>query len=49
MVKNVLRDGTVLADMTGHVVKKESIPIVYEIMERINDDRRSDGKQKQKE
>lgn len=35
MVKNILKDGTVLADMTGHVVKKEDAPMVYQIIEQM--------------
>ena len=35
MVKHVLKDGTVLDDITGHVVKMEEIPQIYEILGRI--------------
>ena len=42
MVKNILKDGTVLADMTGHVVKKEEAPMVYQIIEQIQRKERKD-------
>lgn len=42
MVKNILKDGTVLADMTGHVVKKENVPMVYQIIEQITRKERKD-------
>jgi len=42
MVKNILKDGTVLADMTGHVVKKENAPMVYQIIEQITRKERKD-------
>ena len=35
MVRNVLKDGTVLDDITGHVVKRKDAPEVYEMMEQI--------------
>ena len=46
MVKNILKDGTVLADMTGHVVKKKDAPMVYQIREQMNNRRKEkeDGK-----
>lgn len=36
MIKHILRDGTVLQDITGHVVKQKDAPLVYQIMERMN-------------
>lgn len=36
MIKNILRNGTVLQDITGHVVKQKDAPLVYQIMERMN-------------
>ena len=42
MIKHVLKDGTVLADMTGHVVKKEDAPMVYQIIEQITRKERKD-------
>ena len=36
MIKHHLRDGTVLDDITGHVVKKEDVPIAYAIMDQMN-------------
>ena len=34
MVKHILKNGIVLQDITGHVVKKEENPIVYRILDR---------------
>ena len=34
MVKNILKDGTVIEDLTGYVVTKEACPEVYKFMER---------------
>lgn len=34
-VKHVLKDGTVLDDITGHVIKMSEIPQIYEILGRI--------------
>lgn len=40
MVKHVLKDGTVLEEITGHVVKKEDALVVYQIMERLREKRK---------
>lgn len=34
-IKHVLKDGTVLDDITGHVVKIEDVKSAYEILGRI--------------
>lgn len=34
-IKHVMKDGTCLDDITGHVVKMEEIPQIYEILGRI--------------
>lgn len=39
MVIHVLKDGTVLDDITGHVVKMEDAKVVYEILDKINRER----------
>ena len=36
MVTHILKDGTVLKDITGHVVKREDVPTVYSLIERMN-------------
>lgn len=36
MVKHILKDGTVLDDISGIVIKKEQFPAVYEILDRLN-------------
>ena len=37
MVKHTLKDGTVLDDIKGHVVKIEDAELAYAVMERINE------------
>ena len=34
-IKHVLNDGTVLNDITGHVVKGKDVPDVYEVINQI--------------
>lgn len=36
MIKHILKDGTVLNDITGHVVKKDDVKEVYIIINKIN-------------
>ena len=38
-VKHILKDGTVLTDITGHVVKMEDARVVYELLDKINEER----------
>lgn len=33
MITHILKDGTVLEDITGHVVKKEDTPLAYGVLE----------------
>jgi len=40
MITHILKDGTVLKDITGHKVTKEDAPTVYEILERLRKQRR---------
>lgn len=47
MVKNVLKDGTVLKDITGHVVKVEEADVVYAILDKINERCRKERKRDQ--
>ena len=35
MIKHILKDGTVLQDITGHIIKQESAPVVYQIIEQM--------------
>jgi hypothetical protein len=47
MIKHILKDGTVLNDITGHVVKKEDVPMAYAIIDKMNEKRtreKKDGK-----
>lgn len=41
MVTHILKDGTVLEDITGHKVTREDAPTVYEILERLRKRRES--------
>ena len=43
MVRHVLKDGTVLDDITGHVVKKEDVPSAYALIDEINQKRARKG------
>ena len=36
MVTHILKDGTRLADIKGHVIKKEDCPAVYALLAEIN-------------
>lgn len=36
MIRHHLKDGTVLTDITGHVVRKEDVPIAYALIDRMN-------------
>jgi len=45
MITHILKDGTVLKDITGHVVKKEDVPMAYELIDQMNEKR---SKQKRK-
>ena len=38
MVKHVFKNGTTANDITGHTVKRTDCPMVYEILERLNND-----------
>lgn len=38
-IRHHLKDGTVLDDITGHVVRKEDVPQVYELIDRMNTER----------
>ena len=35
-VINVLKDGTVIEDLTGHVIKQTDCPKAYEVIKNIN-------------
>ena len=36
MIKHVLKDGTELHDITGHVVRRQDVKAVYALMDKIN-------------
>lgn len=42
-ITHILKDGTVLKDITGHVVKKEDATSVYNIIDRMNAERSKNG------
>lgn len=39
MIRHHLKDGRVLDDITGHVVRKEDAPLAYSLMEQMNSER----------
>ena len=39
MIRHHLKDGRVLMDITGHVVRKEDVPLAYDLMEQMNTER----------
>ena len=39
MVKHILKDGTVLTDITGHIVRIEDAEAVYQLMDKLNEER----------
>lgn len=44
MIRHHLKDGKVLVDITGHVVKKEDVPMAYALIDRMNQERRKNKK-----
>ena len=34
MITHILKDGTVKKDITGHIVRKQDNPMIYEILKR---------------
>ena len=46
MVKHVLKDGTVLNDITGHLVKRDDAPLAYAIIDMMNERIRKEGEVK---
>lgn len=42
-VKHVLKDGTVLDDITGHVVRKDDVKGIYALIDEINQKRARKG------
>jgi hypothetical protein len=48
MIKHHLKDGTVLEDITGHVVKKEDVPSAYALIDRMNEERQKRKEVKRK-
>lgn len=41
MIRHHLKDGRVLEDITGHVVKKEDVPTAYSLIDHMNYERES--------
>ena len=39
-IKHILKNGTILTDISGHVVKMEDVRGVYDLMDRINEKRK---------
>lgn len=48
MIIHVLRNGTILEDITGHKVKAEDVPHVYEIINQLRRKRNGDLRRNQK-
>ena len=44
MVKHVLKDGTVLHDISGHKVTREQAPIVYKVLEQVRKEKQHEQK-----
>jgi hypothetical protein len=38
-IKHILKDGTVLDDISGHIVKMEDAELAYQIMDQLNEER----------
>ena len=36
-IKHVLKDGTEVEDITGHLIKAADYPVLYEVISRINE------------
>jgi hypothetical protein len=49
MITHILKDGTVLKDITGHVVKKEDVPMAYELIDQMNEKRSKQKRKKENE
>ena len=45
MIKNILKDGTEVQDLTGTVIKQSDFPTVYQIIEQIERKENADGDQ----
>lgn len=43
MVIHILKDGSILNDITGHVVKKEDVPSAYSVIDHMNEVRKIRG------
>ena len=43
-ITHILKDGTVLEDIKGHLVKREDAPRAYQLIDRMNDERRKHEK-----
>jgi len=41
MIRHHLKDGSIVTDITGHVVKKEDVPAVYSLIDQINEEKRA--------
>ena len=39
MIRHHLKDGRVLEDITGHIVKKEDAPMAYSLIDHMNHER----------
>ena len=46
MIRHHLKDGTVIDDITGHVVKLEDAPTAYALIDKMNEGRANEENQK---
>ena len=46
MIKHILKDGTVKDDISGHLVNKADIPVIYELIDQMNAQRRKETNEK---
>lgn len=49
MVKHIMKNGQVLEDITGHVVTREAVPVVYEIASRMRKKEKKDEQSRAKQ
>lgn len=48
MVKHVLKNGIELDDITGHIVRKEDAKVLYALIDSINQNRREENNESDK-
>lgn len=46
MVRHVMNDGTVRAEIKGHIVDRKAVPDAYTVLSQVRKRQRKEGKQK---